>query len=266
MKKSAVIILLCLLPALAAKAVNDPYADSVIAYDPGTGASASYTSTPTAATGSPTTGYDGSTPYSIQYPAYKPADIVGIGTGGYLTLAFSTPITNDPLNHIGGMDFTIFGNEMFLVKSGSYYNTYVHSGLTVWASQDNITYYQLVSPQGYGADDWFPTNPSGDFSLPIDTSLSLSSVVGLTKAQTLALYNGSGGGASFSLSWAVDSQGNSVELTSATYIKIEGSSSGAGYVDAVARVAATPEPSAAVLLLIGSGLCLCRRVSRKILF
>ncbi len=242
------------------QAAND-FADSVISYTQGGGGvSASYNNA-SVALGAPTTGLDGSTPYSITYPAWKTSQIVGIGVGGQLTLGFSTPILNDPTGHVFGMDFIIFGNDFFASGSNGFTGASTHPGLTVWVSQDNITYYQLHVPNGYGADDSFPEQGDGNPLLPVDPSLTLSSFVGLTQTQALALYNGSAGGAPFSLSWAQDGGGNPVNLASVSYIQIQGTS-GFGYVDAVSRVQSVPEPGSALLLSAGLSLVFFRRPSR----
>ena len=241
--------------ALVARA-QDNYADSVTSYNAGTGVSAAY-KTSANALGAPITGLDGSTPYSITYPVYKGANMVGVGNGGELTVQFNTPITNDAADHAGGMDFTIFGNEFFVLGSGGALNgAFDHPGLTVWVSQDNVTYYELKAPNGYGADDSFPTNPvsqGGNPLIPVNPSLTLSGFNGLTAAQALTLYNGSAGGASFSISWAENADGTPADLSSISYIEVEGGSSGAGYVDAISRVEAIPEPSNLALVLLGGG-------------
>lgn len=239
------------LAPLGAVHAADDYADSVISYVQGTGSSSSF-KTPSVALGAPTSGLDGSTPYSIVYPAYKNTQIVGIGNGGELTLMFNTPITNDPTNHAFGMDFTIFGNDFFTPASGIT-GLFGHSGLSVWVSQDNVTYYELAVPNGYGADDWLPEQGSGNPLLPVNPAFTISSFIGLNQAQALSLYNGSAGGASFSLGWAQDSSGNPVNLSSASYIEIQGTS-GFGYVDAVSRVQSVPEPSGLGLWLGGVGM------------
>jgi len=118
----------------------------------------------------------------------------------------------------------------------------------VWVSEDNVTYYELAAP--YGADDSFPTEGSGNPALPVSSSLTLSSFVGVSSAQALDLYDGSAGGASFSLSWAEDSEGDPVDLPSISYIKVEGSG-GFGYVDAFARVEAIPEPGECAFAALG---------------
>jgi len=232
--------------ALIARA-QDNYADSVVSYVPGTGFNTLYESS-TNALGAPTSSA------TITAPAFTVAQIVGIGSGGELTVGFNTPITNDPTDHAGGMDFTIFGNEFFALGGSGISGIYDHTGLTVWVSQDGANFYQLIAPDGlaHGADDLYPTAGSGNPLLPMSSSLSLSNFTGLTSAQALSLYDGSAGGSSYSISWAEDQNGNAVNLPSISYIEMEGSS-GYGYVDAISRVETVPEPSTAAMFLIGAG-------------
>jgi hypothetical protein len=223
---------------------QDSFADQVISYTPGTGINTSFETT-SAALGMPVSAA------TITSPPFLNTDIVGVGNGGQLTIAFNTPITNNSAGHAGGMDFTIFGNEFFTLSSSTISGVFNHPGLTVWVSQDNLTYYELAAP--HGADDLFPTEGSGSATLPLDSSLALSNFTGQTTAQALALYDGSAGGASYSISWAEDGGGNPVNLPSVSYIKVEGTT-GFGYVDSFARVQDVPEPSSAGLLLAGLGL------------
>jgi hypothetical protein len=230
---------------------QDNFADTVVSYVPGSTYDSSYQN-PDVALGAPTTGSDGSTPYSIIYPAYKTSQICVINPGGELTLGFNTPIMNDPTDHADGMDFTIFGNDFFVGTasrlSGSVYD---HPGLTVWVSQNDVNFYELDVPNGYGADDGFPEQGSGNPLLPVNPALTFSSFAGLSEAQALSLYNGSAGGASFSISWAVDANGNPVDLSSINEIEIV-PTTGYGLVDAVARVEAVPEPVTAGLFCAGA--------------
>jgi hypothetical protein len=228
---------------------SDPYADQVISYAPGTGINTSFENS-SAALGAPFS------TATITAPAFSTSSIVGVGNGGQLTLAFNEPILNDPAGHAGGMDFTIFGNEFFTLSGSTIGGIFNHTGLTVWVSQDNITYYQLAAP--YSADDYFPTQGSGDPSLPVNSSLTLSSFTGQTTAQALSLYNGSAGGASYSISWAQDAGGQPVNLPSVSYIQIQGTS-GFGYVDSVSRVQDIPEPASAWMAVTGVGLLAFRR-------
>jgi hypothetical protein len=244
------------LAPLGAIHAADDFADFVVDYSQNPGSVSGPGSDPSFGTssvalGAPTTGTDYGYPYGITYAPYYPDQIVGIASGGYLKLGFDTPITHDPLNHAFGMDFTIFGNQFFDNFSsgdGTIAGAYTHPGLSVWVSQDNVTYYQLHVPQGYGADDWFPGNSIGDPLLPVNPSLTMSDFIGLDEDQGVALYNGSGGGASFSIGWAEDAGGASVNLSSISYVEIEGTSGG-GYIDAVSRVEDVPEPCVGGLLI-----------------
>ena len=235
---------------------QDNFANSVVSYVTGTG-SGFYTfyNVTSSATGAP------STAATVVAPAYNPSDIFGVGEGGELTVEFNTPITNNPTGHADGMDFTIFGNDFFALSGTTISSIYDHTGLTVWVSQDDVNFYQLVAPDGlpHGADDLFPTEGTGDPTLPLNPSLTLSNFIGLTATQALSLYNGSAGGSSYSISWAQNSSGDPVNLSSVSYIKVEGST-GYGYIDAFSRVQSIPEPSNVALLLFGAaGLLVCSR-------
>lgn len=223
---------------------QDNYADTVVSYTPGSTYDSSYQN-PDVALGAPTTSA------TINDPAYATSQICVINPGGELTLGFNTPILNDPTGHADGMDFTIFGNDFFVNGSGGVFSsTYDHPGLTVWVSQNDVNFYELDVPNGYGADDSFPTEGSGNPLLPVNPSLTLSSFVGQTDAQALSLYDGSAGGASFSISWAVDANGNLVDLSSINEIEII-PTTGYGLVDAIARVESVPEPATTGLFCAG---------------
>jgi hypothetical protein len=228
----------------SAAQASDPYADTVVSYTTGSGGINTAYNNSSAALG-------GVTSYAtVVYPAWKATDIVGVGLGGELTLGFNEPILNDA-NNPYGLDFTIFGNSFFVLSSGTYSGLYNHTGLTVWVSTDNLTYYLLQTT--LGADDQFPTQATGDPTVPLDPSLTTAAFLGLTsKTGGPDLYAGSAGGASYDISWAVDSQGNAVTLASISYVRIEGTS-GYGYIDAIAAVAAVPEPSTCAMFLIGAG-------------
>lgn len=238
-------IVLIGLAAVDASRADDPYADSVVSYVSGTGQNTSFENS-SVALGAPVSG----TAITITAPPFSNTQIVGIGEGGELTVQFNTPILNDPSNHADGMDFTIFGNEFFVSGAHGISGVFDHPGLSVWVSEDNITYYQLAPL--IGADDLYPTAGSGNPGLPVNPAFTLSSFIGLTAAQALALYNGSAGGASYSISSAEDASGDPVDLPSVSYIKIEGSG-GFGYVDAIARVESVPESGAGLMLAAGIG-------------
>ena len=86
-------------------------ASAVIAYEPGSGTGASYRN-PAAALGEPTrftgTGVEPGavTPFR---PAFMPGEIVSVGRGGVLVLAFEEPVLDDP-RHPHGVDLIVYGN------------------------------------------------------------------------------------------------------------------------------------------------------------
>jgi len=240
--------LVCLLFVLATTQLGvaqDSYANSVVSYVAGTGVALGYTNS-NSVLGAPTQSA------IISVPAYGVTNIVGVGNGGQLTVKFDSPITRNSTGHSFGMDFTVFGNEFFVLGSSTLSGIYNHPGLSVWVSQDNAFFYQLIAPDGlsHGPNELYPTAGSGNPLLPIDPTLSLSNFIGQTTTDALSLYNGSAGGASYSLSWAQNTQGITVDLPWISYIGIKGTS-GFGYIDAIARVQDIPEPTAVTLLMLG---------------
>src|SRR5438552_14156984 len=91
-----------------AVAGDDPFADSVVEYNPGTGASPAYMN-PLTALGSPER-FTGEGIFPSVVSAFSPPfgtdEIVSIGAGGHLTVHFNSPITNDP-NNLYGIDLLI---------------------------------------------------------------------------------------------------------------------------------------------------------------
>jgi hypothetical protein len=226
------------------------YADSVVSYTSGTGVNASYTD-PTRALGSPTVynGYQNTDPFN---PAYQSTDLVSVGAGGSLTLAFNSPILNDP-THPFGLDFIIFGNTGFVedfstrTTDGSLFGN--NTGTTrVWVSADNLTYYELDPTRAPTVDGLFPTDAAGAFSQPVNPALTSSSFAGLDLAGIRTLYHGSGGGTGYDISWAEDSGGHSVFLPSISYVRVD-VLSGKSEIDAVAAV---PEPGSLAIALAGA--------------
>jgi hypothetical protein len=196
--------------------------------------------------------------------AYLSSQIVGIGTGGSLTLQFSSPVQNNP-SHPYGLDFIVFGHAGFNVTNafdpdtftyvgtpatdGSFY-TGGDNGVTVSVSADGSTFYNLVSPFGTMVDDLYPTDGSGNPLLPVNPALTAADFSGLTLSQIEALYGGSAGGAGFDISWAVDNANQPVSLSSIEFVRFQNSGDVA-YLDAVTIV---PEPTTAALAIVGAGL------------
>src|SRR5262245_1135048 len=102
------------------------FAESVIAYNPGTGFATDFSTgagyqNALAALGEPsrvTPGQFGG-PVDPFNPPYLKEQLLSIGTGGSATFAFGTPILNNASNPFG-IDFIIFGNSGFVITNGDF--------------------------------------------------------------------------------------------------------------------------------------------------
>lgn len=290
-----------LLPALSAQA--QAFANTVVGSS-GLGSNGLYNN-PAATLGQPAILINGifDVPQGIYHVsmAYAPYGvdpngnnvITSLGTAGTVTVKFDTPIVHSD-QHWYGDDFIVFGNSFFPTNAGvtptsdmsqvlinGSGSIYQNGTPRISVSADGLNFVTL------GASTWYPTNPyawagisasnpSGwndsqrmDFTKPINPGLSPSAFAGVSIADAANnLYNGSAGGAAFSLAGLTDLNGN--PLTSIQYVRFTGDGSGGtNNIDAISRVgfapavAATPEPSAGVILVIGiAGAGLLRRRRR----
>jgi hypothetical protein len=245
------------------------FAGTVVSYIAGSGVISGYTD-PTSALGAPsqvTPGEYGGPVDPFNAP-YLSSQIVGIGTGGSLTLHFNTPIQNNPDDPYG-LNFIVFGHAGFTITNdydedynpigtpatdGSFY-TGGDNGVTVSVSADGTTFYNLVSPFGTMVDGLFPTDGSGNPLVPVNPALTASNFNGLGLAGIRSLYAGSAGGAGYDLNWAVDGSDNPISLASVDYVRLQNSGD-AAYIDAISVV---PEPTTCALSITGAGLFLLRR-------
>jgi PEP-CTERM motif len=234
------------------------YADSVVAYMPGTGFASNFTNS-NATLGAPASGGSVS-PFA---PPFSNNQIVSIGAGGSLTLHLNTPVANSPGNAFG-IDFLIFGNSFFAITSGSGANAITSGAIftssvstRVEVSADGSSWFTLDPSLAPTVSTLFPTDGIGNPQLAVNPSLGSGDFNGKNLAGIRNLYNGSAGGTGFDLAWAQDGSGNSVNLESANFLRID-VLSGRTQIDAISVV---PEPATWTLLLIGGGF-LCLR-SRK---
>jgi hypothetical protein len=230
------------------------FADAVVSYSAGTGINPAYND-PTRALGAPTTyiGYQNADPFN---PPYDSIHLVSVGTNGSLTVQFNSPILNSG-GHAFGLDFIIFGNTGFIENfstgqaTGGLFGQ--NPGSTrVSISADGINYFMLNPGLAPTVDGLFPPDASGDFTLPVDPSLTAGSFAGLNLAGIRSLYAGSGGGTGYDISWAQDGIGNSVFLSSINFVRVD-VLSGKAEIDAFVAV---PEPGTATLAGIGGALLL----------
>jgi hypothetical protein len=247
------------------------YADSVVAYVPGTAAQG-FTNA-AAALGEPSRSTPGQFggPVDPFNPPYLVDQVVSIGAGGSLTVGFSTPILNSP-GHAFGLDFMIYGNVGFVITNGNYSGGGITDGslfganpgvTRVSVSSDNINYYQLDPARAPVVDTLFPTDGSGSFDLPVNPHLSQNDFAGLSLAGIRSLYNGSAGGSGFDLAWAQSANGQSVDLSDVRFIRVD-VLSGVAEIDGFAVPGAVPEPAPWLLLGLSSmALALLNRRSPK---
>jgi hypothetical protein len=237
----------------------DPWADSILDYQPGTNPVAGFT-TPSAALGEPTRitnpSHQFGGPVTPASASWGPGETVSIGEGGRLEIKFDEPVTNHPQNPFG-VDLIVFGNSFFSLDFGNPnmpVTGVVSEGGVLEVSNDGASWFAVPG----AADGLFPTNgftdieepfPSSpgavpsDFTRPVDPAFN---PIGKTFAQLIAGYGGSGGGLGIDI--------GSVGLSSVSFVRLT-NPTGSGVtpeIDALADVTAVPEPAAGTTFLFGT--------------
>ena len=268
---------------LAAPAFASPFATELVSYSSSLTGSSLYND-PYAVLGAPSTNFANTwgSATTGRVKLVEPAYNVGLdgkklittlNTNQEIVVKFDHQVENDP-NNPYGLDFLVFGNSFYTgsgtVSDASNMNTYMLSGgstfngagwfenVVVSVSQDGVTWYTYSS--GPYGDNAYPTNAYlwdaasaswtdtlSDFTKPVNPDLfnALLGQGGVSAADAIAAYAGSGGGTGFDL--AV------FNLEWIQYIKVAGISGySGGEIDAFADVAAVPIPGA--VWLLGSGL------------
>ncbi|MGI9013548.1 MAG: hypothetical protein ACR2GY_04780 [Phycisphaerales bacterium] len=249
-----------------ATAGDDHFADRVIAYEQGAGGNPDYAN-PLTTLGRPErfTG-EGLFPSVVSpfSPPFGLDEIVSIGSGGFLTVAFDTPVVDDPSNPFG-IDLIIFANTAFIdsnYPNGIVGGVFGDDGGTIEVSADGNRWFTIA---GQPADDLFPTlgfldaGPYDDtrgvvpsrFTRPVNPSLTLNDFMGLSHAEVLALYDGSGGGSGVDI--------GSTGLSEISFVRISHAGDGAIEIDAFADVLPVPGPAGAAVML----LFMCATRSRR---
>ena len=227
--------LLAAASVLSVSNLRAQFADSVVAYNPGTGFTPGYTNA-TAALGSPSRQtvdpdptFGGIYPVDPFSPPYLSTQLVSLGAGGSLTMRLDTPAVNDP-GHLSGIDFIVFGNSGFVITNGDFSGGGITDGslfgnntgaTRVSVSLDNVNYYTLDPALAPAVDRLFPTDGSGDFQKPANPALANNEFSGKDLAGIRGLYGGSGGGTGFDIGWARDTDGNTVNLSAVNFIRVD---------------------------------------------
>jgi hypothetical protein len=244
--------------ALGEQAHASSFATTLISYVPGGDGLSTGFQNPSTALGEPTrsngTGlFDGDvTPFNSPF---QTSDIVSLGLGGELVVAFDAPVEDDPLNPFG-VDLLVFGNAFMGLDFGSLLATgtiFSEPGV-IGVSQNGSDWVDIV---GVFADDLFATlgyndspgpfdsggSDPTDFTRSVDPSIQVGDFAGLTFAEVVAIYDGSGGGV------PVDLAGTG--LAWIQYVRVRDPfDDGVGpEIDAFADVTPIPEPTSLPLLM-----------------
>ena len=193
----------------SATSASAQYAVEVVDFEPGVGADPGYDD-PTAALGEPTrmSGIPGVLDSAVTpfQPAYMPSELVTIGLGGQLTLAFAAEVRDDAANP-HGIDLIVFGNAFFTAMSSESPCTdalYDEEGL-IEVSLDGKTFVPIENTSadglfptlGYLDVEAFATEPGeqeSDFLRPVNPQHAAAMASGLCWEDMVSAYEGSGGG------------------------------------------------------------------------
>ncbi len=195
---------------------GDPYVSNVLRYQSGQGFAVAwdtgigYTNT-LAVLGPPSreTPGDFGGPVDPFSPPYLAEQLLSIGAGGSVTLAFDTPVFDHPSNPYG-LDFILFGNTGFSIINGDYTGGGVTDGsmfggepseVELWVSADDQDYFRINPSFLTRLGNGFPTDGIGDFTLPVNPALRNSDFTQQGYAGIRQHYAGSGGGLGVNLSW-----------------------------------------------------------------
>ena len=202
-----------IIPTTAAVRADSPFATEVVSFDPGVGGVPGY-DFPEAALGEPTRTSGGSlfpgavTPFQ---PAFMASEIVSLGVGGSIVLAFDHPVLDDPANPYG-VDLLVFGNA-FLTDlappAGVAGGLYAEGG-RIELSQDGVMWFEVIDVEADGAMPtigWLDVGPYADaggrlptdFTRPVDPAFGPQELAGLGHFELIERYDGSGGGAGIDL-------------------------------------------------------------------
>lgn len=192
----------------------DPYADVLVSFAPGVDGAPGYDD-PLTALGPPErfTGEDlFPGVVSVFSPPFGFDEIVSLGCGGVLVVAFDEPIADDPANPYG-IDLLVFGNAGFIDDdwpNGVVGDVFGGGGGRIEVSADGAqwTPVPLVAADGpfptngyldVGPYDGEPGSVASVFTRPVNPAITPEDLLGRSYAEVLAVYDGSGGGAGVDL-------------------------------------------------------------------
>lgn len=234
--------------AMTAVAEPPRCATQVVSYAAGTGAGTAYQQ-PTSALGEPSrftgTGIEPGavTPFR---PPFLPSEVVSVGRGGHLVLAFTEPVLDDPRNPYG-IDLIVYGNAFCgdLAYPAGVAGYLFAEGGTVEVSADGVSWTAVpgaVADGGLPTLGWQDTLPYAtapgaeptDFARPVNPAVTADTVLGLPWGDLVAAYGGAAGGTRIDLAAA--------GLASARFIRIRTATDATAVPEIDAVVAVRPAP------------------------
>lgn len=253
----------CVGAALLSCSALAQYATNVVSYAAGAGTTSGYTNA-SVSLGEPTRYVPGDffpvvTPFNAPW---MPEHVVQVGRGGSLVVEFATPITNDA-SHLFGVDFIVFGNAFYgdsNFPNGVMDGTLAAEGGDIDVSADGFTWHRVATNAADGRfptlgysdlTSAFPTDPGAvpsDFTRPVDPSFAVTA--GMSFAQIVAGYNGSGGGIGVDIS--------SSGLSSVRYVRVS-VDAGAAFVPEIDGFAVVPGAPVWGMGVLGVAACGKRR-------
>ncbi|MBL9147632.1 MAG: hypothetical protein JNM94_02970 [Phycisphaerae bacterium] len=229
----------------AAAQAESPFATTVVNYVAGIGAASGFTN-PLVALGSPErfTG-DGLIPQAVTpfQPPFMTNEIVSIGMGGSLTLAFDHDVVDDPDNPFG-IDLLVFSNAFAtdaFSPQGVMGSMFGEGGAisvsldgSSWTPVPGIAADGPLPTMGYVDVGPYATRPGlveTDFTKPVNPAHTPASLAGLSYELLVAAYDGAGGGVGIDL--------KTLGLSAIRYVRIDGNLSFGitPEIDAIADVA-----------------------------
>jgi len=226
-------------------------ASTVVGYTAGSGAGAAYRN-PASALGPPTqfTGL-GVEPGAVTpfRPAFMPSEIVSIGRGGELVIAFDEPVTDDAA-HPFGIDLIVYGNAMCgdIAYPSGVAGWVFQEGGSIDVSIDGVTWLPVPGAEADGGLPtlgWTDVSPYStvagtmptDPALPIDPQVNAESIAGLSWPELLTVYGNAAGGTGIDLA--------DVGIASIRFIRIRVAIDAASVpeIDAVVAVRAPRAPA-----------------------
>lgn len=189
----------------------DPWADSVVEWNPGLGGVPGYDD-PQVAIGEPTRITVDGEIVSPFLPAWGTSEILSLGAGGWIVLAFDEPVEDHPDNP-WGIDMIVFGNPGFTDASwpdGVANGLFGADGGSIEVSSDGTEWVMIESAVADGPWPtlaWSDTEPYSvepgnqptAFTKPMNPSNVIDGCIGLDYEELLSLYEGSGGGVGIDL-------------------------------------------------------------------